>query len=178
MAQHASGNYRTRSRRLREFMCSWYHTGNVVIHLLAFHKADSFMGVKAGWSLGLYKWAHVESTWDSVFSDNRTIPPNEPPQRKTQSSAQSFSFCKRRKNEDERGKDLTLFFGMVMPPFWGQPSSLLPQWFSADKRGAAPHCHSGGEEKKYNPDSREALLWSEKNGPLSVDCLHDGWFNR
>lgn len=189
MARHVSGNYRTCSRRLREFAYSGYHIGKVIIHLLAFHKADSFMGIIAGWSLGLYKWAHVE--WDSIFSNDRTIPQNDLPQRKTQCGAQSFSFCKGRKNEDQQGKreaertspyaadDFSRrAFWDVMPPFWGQPSSPLPQWVSADKRGAAPHCHSGGEEKKYNPDSREALLWSEKKGPLSVDCLHDGWFNR
>ncbi len=86
---------------------------------------------------------------------------------------QAIIFCwKRKKNtvgNRESRKSLTLrcnrlfqlCFWEVNATILGQPSSSLSRWFSADKRSTAPHCHAGRAEKKYNPDSGEALLWYE-----------------
>lgn len=81
-------------------------------------------------------------------------------------------FCKRKKitvGKERGGRGLTLqrkwlfqsCFGDGNATILGRPSSSLPRCFSADKRDTAPHCHSGREEEKYNPDSRKELLWSE-----------------
>lgn len=160
-----------------------------------------FMGIIAGWYLGLYKWTDVESPSCFFLSDESKISPRGPIFLKRQNNTTKrptteknivrraiqaiISFCKRKKITvgKERGrKGLTLLrkwlfqlcFGDGNATILGRPCSSLPRCFSADKRDTAPHCHSGREEEKYNPDSRKELLWSEKKWHI-ISLLFTWW---
>lgn len=154
----------------------------------------------AGWYLGVCKWTDVEppSLFPVKWWEHTNFSPG-PNHFKRQSiqktyttevsivchAIQAIIFCCTRK-KIAVGKEgsrkclilqckwlFQLCFLDTNATILGQPSSILSRWFSADKRGTAPHCHTGREEKmKYNPPV-EKRCCDMKNGTLSVYCLHD-----